>query len=94
MGSILPETTLAAHSGGGLMNDKRDYEDFLQEGDQEKGLRDKVLKRGVVHEIHMAEDSVGNYYTKTEIDALLAAEQGHAHTDLASFVIAAVLGTQ
>ena len=55
-----------------------DYEDFLQEGDQEKGLRDKVLKRGVVHEIHLAEDAAGvvdlsNYYTKAEVDALLAA---------------------
>lgn len=33
------------------------YKDFLQEGDQEKLSRDKVLKRGVVHEIHLAEDA-------------------------------------
>ena len=33
------------------------YKEFLQEGDQEKLSRDKVLKRGVVHEINLAEDA-------------------------------------
>ncbi len=33
------------------------WKDFIQEGDQEKLSRDKVLKRGMVHEIHLAEDA-------------------------------------
>lgn len=61
-----------------MPKDNKDYEEFLQEADLEKATRDKVLKRGVVHEIHLAEDAEGivdlsNYYTKSEVDALLAA---------------------
>lgn len=59
------------------MADRKDFEAFLQEGDREKELRDKVLKRGMVHEIHLAKDAsssiVEDYYTKSEVDALLAA---------------------
>lgn len=54
------------------------YDDFLREGNLEAYFRDKVLKPGVVHKIHMAEDAeniidFSNYYTKAEIDALFAA---------------------
>lgn len=55
------------------------YEDFLEEPDEEKKFRDKVLKPGVVHRIHLAGDTVpdttdlSNYYTKAEINTLLAA---------------------
>jgi len=54
------------------------YREFLERGSQEKILRDKVLKPGVVHEIHLAEDventiDLSDYYTKSEVTALLAA---------------------
>ena len=54
------------------------YREFLSEPDEEKKFRDKVLKPGVVHEIHLSEDAspdptdLSNYYTKTQIDALLS----------------------
>lgn len=62
----------------GRREDDDKYQEFLREPDEEKKFRDKVLKPGVVHEIHMAEDALdpadlSNYYTKTQIDALLAA---------------------
>ena len=63
------------------MADRKSYEDFLQEADKEKSIRDKVLKRGVVHEIHMAEDSVSNYYTQAEINALFALYYTKAEID-------------
>ncbi len=54
------------------------YKKFIQEGNLEAGFRDKVLNPGVVHEIHLAEDAkniadFSDYYTKDEINALLAA---------------------
>lgn len=67
------------------------YREFLQEPDREKEFRDKVLKPGVVHEIHLAGDTAedfSNYYTKAEIDVLI-----EALGDVLSFEMMAVLGT-
>ena len=63
----------------GRKEDDKRYQEFLQEPDQEKYLRDKVLRPGVIHEIHLNKDAeqdpadFSDYYTKDEIDALFAA---------------------
>lgn len=60
------------------------YLNFLQEPEREKEFRDKVLKPGVVHPIHLSRQSKTTIewadiqnkpalYTQAEIDALLAA---------------------
>lgn len=69
----------------GRKEDDDKYQEFLREPDEEKEFRDKVLRPGVVHGIHLnrdAEDAesdpidLTNYYTKAQIDALFAAFSG------------------
>ncbi|HEC60731.1 hypothetical protein LCGC14_0461080 [marine sediment metagenome] len=63
----------------GRKEDDDKYQEFLQEPDKEKDFRDKVLRPGVVHDIHLHGDTepdpidLSGYYTKAEVDALLAA---------------------
>jgi len=55
------------------------YRRFINEPEEEKRFRDRVLKPGAVHDIHLNEDAepeptdLSDYYTKDEIEALLAA---------------------
>ena len=66
----------------GRKEDDDKYQEFLREPDEEKEFRDKVLRPGVVHGIHLNRDAesdpidLTNYYTKAQIDALLAALSG------------------
>ncbi len=63
----------------GRKQDDDEYQEFLREPDKEKDFRDKVLRPGVVHEIHLHEDTepdppdLSDYYTKEEIDPLFEA---------------------
>ena len=56
-----------------------EYRKFLDEKNQEKEFRDKVLQPGSVKAIHLYEGVGGtdtdlsDYYTKAQVDALLAA---------------------
>jgi len=55
-----------------------EYRKFLEEKNEEKELRDKVLQPGSVKAIHLYEGAapstdLSDYYTKTEVNALLAA---------------------
>ncbi len=54
------------------------YKKFIQEGNLEAGFRDKVLKPGVVHEIHLAENAfkAGRFINLSDTPAAYADQAG------------------
>jgi len=72
------------------LKESKKYLNFLLENDNEKEKRDEVIRPGVIHRIHLNEDAqtddpdLSDYYTKTEIDALLLSVTGALPTCLTS----------